>query len=334
MGDTAIVTTTINRRPASYAEWSRGGTLVVAGDINTPPELAEYITKDLGGIYITPQQQDEWSFSSLIGWRTIQRRNAAIMQAYALKFDYILTVDDDNYPLPDGETFVAQQKQMMGYWFEDTMSCPTGQLNLGVLGSPPYHQRGVPYGILTDIIVRDKAPAALPPTEIVVTQALVLGDPDCDAIERMVNAPNVESIQASIVVTPGCYAAFNSQATMWKRDWAPVMAVLPHIGRYDDIFASFLFHRLARQFNVALWCGTPVVKQERNPHSLINDLRAEHWGMSKTLTFCDNLNTAVLPPNSTIDMAYEELIMASEILLPAETTAFAYEWIKNWRHFK
>lgn len=326
----AIVSTSINPHPSAYSEWATAGTLIVAGDLNSPSELAHYV-RGLGGVYLEPKDQGDWTFSEHIGWQNIQRRNTAIMWAYATgRFDYILTVDDDNHPLPSASHFVDGQIKMMGYHVDTVVGSYTQQLNTGIFTVPGFHQRGVPYGINTSQVYQKK-PATDRIPEIVVCQAQVLGDPDCDAVERMVNAPNVNDVLANVVVEPGIYAAFNSQATMWKREWAPVMAVLPGIGRYDDIFASFIFHRLAREYNVALYVGAPVVEQVRNVHDLVKDLRAELWGMNNALTFCDVLNTATISSSYALPMAYEELIYAAEAVLPPSTIAFAHEWIKTWK---
>ncbi len=333
MSKVAIVTTSINARPESYVEWAKGGVLIVAGDLNSPDELEHHVD-ELGGLYLPPERQETWSFSKYIGWRNIQRRNIAVMTAYAEGFDYILTVDDDNHPLPSGVEYVNGMITNMGYHTGNTVYSPTNQLNTGMLCNPPFHQRGVPYGLRTDQYFIAPANPPEKMIEIVVCQSQVIGDPDCDAVERMVNRPLVTNVRANVVVTPGCYAAFNSQATMWKAEWAPVMAVLPHLGRYDDIFASFIFHRLARQFNVALYVGTPTVRQDRNQHNLINDLKAELWGMNTTLSFCDTLNTAMLPPGGTIISAYEELMYAAENVLPPQTILFARAWIEEWRNIE
>src|SRR5262245_49381049 len=97
--DVAIVTTSVNPRPAAYAAWAEQGHLIVAGDHNAPVELAHYVA-ELGGEYLTPEEQDRWSFSDAIGWSCIQRRNAAVMTAYERGFKLVATVDDDNIPTP------------------------------------------------------------------------------------------------------------------------------------------------------------------------------------------------------------------------------------------
>lgn len=329
MDSVAIVSTSINASPSAYKEWSLAGKLIVAGDQNAPAELERFVTDECDGSYLSPAWQDSmFSFSKAIGWKCIQRRNTAIMHAFAASdYDYILTVDDDNAPRPTAQLFVDGHVANIRRKMEGpTVGTVTNFLNTGMFCLPKFHQRGVPYGIDTETLTYMRT---MP--EIVVAQAQVLGDPDCDAVERICHAPNVMAVSLNVVVSPGTYAAFNSQATMWKRDWAPVMAVLPGIGRYDDIFASFIFARMAREYNTAVYVGEPVVYQSRNEHDLARDLRAENWGMRNVFEFIGALNAAHISSQMPLWMAYGELISATSSVLPPRTVDFANEWVRTWR---
>lgn len=300
------------------------GKLIVAGDVNTPVDLHEYVTS-LHGRFLLP----EYPFPGMnhVPMRCIQRRNAAIWYAIVTGFEYVITVDDDNAPVNDH--FVEALVAELGTYVHSTVSSYSGFLNLGEICVPRFHQRGAPYGVDTSMNLVATHPHGEP--RVVVAQAMVLGDPDCDAIERMINSPYVHAVQNRIVVTPGTYAAFNSQATAWLREWAPVMAVLPHVGRYDDIFASFIFHRLAREYNVALYAGDPVVVQDRNEHDLVKDLRAELFGMGRVYDFCRSLDAAAISRDMPLWQAYSELVEAVSHLLPEPTIKFAHEWVRGWR---
>lgn len=329
--DIAVVSTSINATPAAYEAWASDDRvdLVVAGDRKTPLELREFLT-DIDAVYLSPSYQSaEFTWSELLGWNKIQRRSAAIMEVLRRRqYRYVITVDDDNFPLPNVTEFINGHLRNFAATPEQ-LTCISSKsffLNTGALCSPPFHQRGVPYGVPTQpIIVRH------PVTKIVVAQAQVLGDPDCDAIERICHAPDVKAVRTNAVVRPGVYAAFNTQATMWDIEWAPLMVCLPDIGRYDDIFASFLFHRMARAYNVALFVGEPVVRQDRNQHDLAADLRAELWGMNSTFDFVNALNGAHITSDMPLWHAWDELVYAAGDVLPRDTTAFAKAWVADWK---
>ena len=326
--DVAIVSTSINAAPIAYKAWAELGTLIVAGDKKTPDTLPGYIA-NLGGAYLDVYDQAEnCPGSDLISWNCIQRRNAAIWQALRAGFEVIVTVDDDN--APTGRHFVADHVKQLGHRAETTIGSRSGFVNLGDICIPQFHQRGTPYGVNTTPFVQRAYTAADGP-EVVVCQAMVTGDPDCDAIDRICNAPTVSAVAYDVVVTPGAYAAFNSQATVWRRDWAPVMAVMPGVGRYDDIFASFIFARLAKTYNVALYAGTPAVHQNRNEHDLMKDLRAELYGMKVVLEFCAALTAAHISSDMPLVESYGNLITAVAHLLPSDAVKFAQAWARAWR---
>lgn len=330
MSKTAIVTTSINAQPIALKHWAEQGDLFVAGDVNTPDELREYVER-LDGVYIPPYRRFPGGLD--VPLRSIQMRNAAIWRALEGEYyDHIITVDDDNTPV--SSQFVELLTGELGHQPRTTVGSKSGFLNLGNLCIPTFVQRGTPRGFITAMDnVRHWSDADYenrPPT-VVVAQAMVIGDPDCDAIERLTKAPVVSAVQNRIVVTPGVYAAFNSQATAWMREWAPVMAVMPFVGRYDDIFASLIFHRMAKEYHVALYAGDPVVKQDRNDHDLVKDLRAEVFGMNIVLEFCARLNAAHIHHDMPLWLAYDELIAAVADLLPHDAVRFLRNWISGWR---
>lgn len=327
----AIVSTSINAAPIAYKAWSEQGTLIVAGDQNSPPELRTYVNDVCHGFFLDwTAQNGRTPGGEYIGWKNIQRRNAAIWFALTASpgFDYVVTVDDDNLPI--GDDWIEQHAKNMQSRVRTSLGSKSGFLNTGALCIPSFHQRGVPYGVDTTPYVDRTNYGDLPPY-VVVSQSQVIGDPDCDAVERIANAPDIAAVQMDAVITPGCYAAFNTQATVWDRRWAPVMAVLPGIGRYDDIFAAYIFHRLAKTYNVALFVGTPCVRQDRNEHDLAKDLRAELWGMNRVFDFVRALNSAHISSDMPLWMAYSELISATAHILPSEAIKFAQAWTRAWR---
>ena len=327
----AVVSTSINETPAAYEAWASDDRvdLIVAGDRKTPFTLRDFLT-DIDAVYLSPEYQSaEFAWSELLGWNKIQRRSTAIMEVLRRRqYDYVITVDDDNFPLPDVTGFIdGHLTNFAAYPEQQTCISSKSQfVNTGALCTPQFHQRGVPYGVNTQPIIVYNTGAP-----VVVAQAQVLGDPDCDAVERMVNAPNVRAIRSNAVVRPGAYAAFNTQATMWRIDWAPLMVCLPGIGRYDDIFASYLFHRMARQYQVALFVGEPVVRQDRNEHDLVADLRAELWGMHNVFDFVNALNNAYISNDMPLWHAWDELVYAAGDVLPRDTVAFAKAWVADWK---
>lgn len=329
---TAVVTTTINTAPGSFYQYAeQADAFIVAGDINTPDSLAQYVT-DLGGIYLTPERQEHLfpNWSDIVGWRSIQRRNAAVMYAYQSGHDVIITVDDDNNPMSD--TWVDQHVKNLNRvetsWVMKSLA-PRTWVNINADTKPPTRQRGTPYG---EVVEHMWVTCDTAHDNIAVSVSQVLGSPDCDAITRLVANPEVTSAGRDFVVRPydTTRFAFNSQATAWRREYAPLIAVLPGVGRYDDILASFVAQRILSMSQMAVHVGTPYVYQDRNPHNLINDINAEMMGLERSYTWMRQIVRAMTEMPESIQEAYAHIAYYLEPYVPAQTYEFMKAWLKDW----
>jgi hypothetical protein len=327
MSDVAIVSTSVYERPHAYEMWAKQGDLIVAGDESSPPTLRGYVT-DIGGRYLTPDEQKHWRFSEVLGWRCIQRRNVAVMTAFADGYEHVLTVDDDNVP---SELFVNEHRQMLGEWSgPSVVSSQTGWLNIGDFLEPRTNQRGHPLGASSP---EDHVWTMFDTTrEVIVSQAHVIGDPDCDAVTRVVNMPCITATQTSVIVDPVSWTPFNSQATMWARAWSPFIACLPRVGRYDDIFAGLIAQRVMRAHRVLMHVGDPWVEQIRNLHDPRDDLRNEYWGMTHIRQLCERLEQVTDDQIIELPLWHAYRLCANYLvgLLPMKTVQFMHEWGLDW----
>jgi hypothetical protein len=320
----AIVSTSIHAHPAAYELWAKQGHLVVAGDQNAPSSL-QYFIKDLGGTYLTPEHQTSWSFSDSIGWKCIQRRNAAVMHAYREGFDYVATVDDDNQPVDDD--FIERHVAHLNGSLPNDVRLLIGDkdwTDIGCMCVPEIRQRGTPWGMIQANYT--VSTGHLP--KVVASQAQVLGDPDCCAVTRITKNPQVSGVVHNVVVGADQYAAFNSQATVWAGRWAPLIACLPHVGRYDDIFASFIAKRIMMAHGVSFFAGAPFVWQLRNAHNFDKDLSEEIFGMDNTVPLVARMNKLQLP--ESLPKSYAQIANALEEILPERTHQFMLKWAQEW----
>ena len=76
------------------------------------------------------------------------------------------------------------------------------------------------------------------------------------------------------------FSPFNSQNTFLSRRAVKNYFLFPHIGRMDDIWASYYLE--AKGFNVIY--NRPSVYQKRNIHNLTNDMEKEYIGYSNNLS--------------------------------------------------
>lgn len=268
-----ICTTTIHpptealRKFAAMSGWK----LVVAGDQKTPHHLYD----DLECEYLSPawQLQYDCALSDAIGWNCIQRRNFAFLYAAKeMKADIVMSCDDDNIPfdnrddiLPDGSEIDATEFHVGTYAFDP----------LSATSLPHLWHRGFPLELLSHRSVIGVSSKITPD----VVAALWLGDPDVDALCRMEHAPHVPHLEARYPFFSKKPSPFNSQNTFLSK------AVMPHyfmqcgVGRSDDIWAGF--HVQAQGFRVAY--SKPSVYQQRNPHNILDDMRAEYLGYENNL---------------------------------------------------
>ena len=277
---------------------------IVTGDRKTPHAEAQAFIESLGNaVYYSDADQERLGYrcSEIIGWNKIMRRNIALLEAIKYGADIIVSIDDDNIPL-DTNYFVD---------FESILSSPKDGLlasserhwfNVGEFLEPPVYHRGFPYDQRhVDLGVRMTPMRA---AKVGVAAGLWLGDPDIDAMERITNRPAVhgvsEVLRAGLVVDNACFAPFNSQNTAYVADLAPAMMVLVGVGRYDDIWASYITGRIMMETDYHVCFGRPFVWQERNPQNPWRNLRDEVFGMELTPKFCEHLLAAKLGEGSVL----------------------------------
>ena len=79
---------------------------------------------------------------------------------------------------------------------------------------------------------------------------------------------------------------FNSQNTFLAREVIPYYAVLPHVGRMDDIWGSYI---LQHYFPESVVYNKASVYQDRNVQDLITNLEKEIIGYRNTYNLVKNL---------------------------------------------
>lgn len=287
----AIVTTTINpptKASLAYAA-KRDWDFIVVGDTKTPH--ADYEALD-GCIYLSPEKQEsiDKQLSDMLGWKTIQRRNMGFVYANSQDYDVIATVDDDNIPLDGwGEMFegfrpissnVLRRTHPSSPIIEPVAPrireyTPTECKFFDPLAVTKHHHlwhRGFP---LQHVSQRLGLTSKLIESPVFDIQAnLWNGDPDVDAVCRMIHNPEVEFSDVTSYYCSSAIAPFNSQNTLLSSRVLKDYFVFDRCGRFDDIFGAYIVQKLG--YKVCF--GPPTVYQERNPHDLTEDMKKEYIG--------------------------------------------------------
>lgn len=332
----ALVTTTIFVPEVlrSYRELDADVQFVIAGDLKTPHEEVEALCDELGNAtYIGPDQQEgeHPRLSRAIGFNSVQRRNFAVIEAAKLDPDVIVTIDDDNAPM--GDYFAQIEAAFSG---PDVYLADGEWFNIGEFAEESYTYRGFPYSQEPRAVLHSQEPQAAHAGQarIGVVNGLIYGDPDINATERIERDPEVtdygDVAKGGIVLNPSrTWSPINSQNTAYRAGLAPLMLVLPHVGRYDDIWGSYIAQSVLRATGHHVLFGEPFVRQDRNDHDLITDLQHELLGMRHTDQLVACLRAIDVDPARSIVESLGAVVEALREFdwLPHD---FLAEWLETW----
>ena len=314
MTDTALITTTIYVPQVlrQYRAADPDVLMIIAGDLKTPHAEVRALCRELGNaVYLDPQEQERLGYacSDVIAWRSIQRRNIALLEAIRAGADVVLSIDDDNAPRhPSGEPdYFDLLRQAFSGPVGNAVTTAEGWFNVGDAAEAPYYYRGIPFSLRSGVgLAWDYEDKRVRPGErrVGVVNGLIYGDPDINAIDRYISGePRVDKYHLldAVYVNPRTtWTPINSQNTAYVRELAPLAFVLPGVGRYDDIWASFMALRVMEATDYHVLFGEPSVVQERNPHNWLVDLDKELYGMKHTEAFCAGLKAVVVDPAKSV----------------------------------
>src|SRR5690554_1334828 len=189
----ALVMTTINV-PENLRGW-RGAlrhddVIVVAGDHQTPHEDVAALLAELPGenVYLPPREQARrWpDLSDALGWRTIRRRNLAMLAALDYDPAWLLTVDDDNWPTYVSPEFGDRIRVPLTRGTRDhsLVHTASGWYNAAGMLHPPVWHRGFPHAFRDDDFRGTGTGGGMETREcqLGVLALLWHGDPDVDAL--------------------------------------------------------------------------------------------------------------------------------------------------------
>ena len=355
-----LVTTTINepRVLELYRKLSYDTRFFVVGDLKTPHAELLAVKEQLNTgaawyrndpkykddpfthwacdtfSYYSPEDQKALNYKSsdLIGWNTDSRRNIALLEAIKWGAEVIISIDDDMVPLHNdffthidtvfSQSFSGLQLGAPGYWFD-----------AGQFTNPPARQRGLPaeYAIVSN-------PGFVHNVSIGALQGSILGVPDTDAMTAIVNRPVITSmtstLEAGFVVDPAAYSVFNSQITAFRRELAPAFFQFYKAqGRNTDIIASVIMRRVMRDRGLYTYYGKPVGYHARQKRPLINDLKAELWGIENIEAFQEFMDSTRNPGQTvhgpvTAQLRTMYACLPEKICSP-EMRACALAWLED-----
>jgi len=284
-----IVCTSINKPTLAVKKFDamKDWELVIVGDKKTPKNY-----KLKNGIYLSPKKQEniDKKLSDLIGWNCIQRRNFGILYAWKNGADIVAVVDDDNIPYKNwGKKLLIDKKTKTNFYNTKSVAFDP----ISVTNHKNLWHRGFPIQILDQ---RNNAKKQTKIMKADIQADFWNGDPDIDAICRMEHHPICKFKDKYFPLASNQVSPFNSQNTFISKKVLPHYFLFPHIGRMDDIWASF--YVLSKGFKVVY--NKASVFQKRNEHDLTKDMLKEFIGYENNLNLIKDLKKNINNINSYI----------------------------------
>lgn len=253
---------------------------VISGDLNSKPFDSSQFNCEVE--YLDVKSQGKYRCSEPIGWRKIMRRNTALLRAIEKNPDYILIIDDDNIPNDDYfevwyktittpvETKVVSNGSGKIFW-HNYLGTSDADIEIYPRGFPiPFRRQGcTKIENLTEPILN---------SQIGIYQGISLGDPDIDAMTRIVHPKTIHSVRVKNYCLQNVWSPYNTQNTMFVKLLFPLAFVWPYCGRYDDIYSSYTWQKLLFNNNMYAFVGEAINNQERGDRDILKDMSNEIEG--------------------------------------------------------
>ncbi|RDV03145.1 DUF288 domain-containing protein [Undibacter mobilis] len=244
-----------------------GHALVVVGDEKSPPVY------DLAGslfLSVADQQQAGFALGSLAPVKSYARKAIGYLSSIRAGHRIIVETDDDNAPIegfwtPRSKSVEARYVSDSGWtniyaYFSEQNIWPRGYPLDRIKTAPPAYE-GLPLKL----------------ADAPIQQGLADGDPDVDAVYRLVlPLPQHFRHDRAVLAGASSWCPFNSQNTTWFYEAFPLL-YLPFTCsmRMTDIYRGYVAQRVAWANGWPMLFHAPTVFQDRNVHDFMQDFRQE-----------------------------------------------------------
>jgi hypothetical protein len=320
----ALVITTIappTRAVLRFRELLAGWHMIVVGDRKTPSSW------DVDGVdfirYDAPPPTAA-ELANLLPYDSYSRKNIGYIVAIAGGASTIVETDDDNYPYDAFGTTLHR-------CVRGIVCREAGWVNVyQAFTTHRIWPRGLPLRMIGPSLGRPLDLGGEIDADCPIQQYLADGDPDVDAIYRLVDGRNVGFAGSPVILEPGTWSPFNSQNTVW---WPPAYRLLylpSHVSfRVTDIWRGLIATAVGETRGWSIAFLPPTVRQERNPHDLLKDFADEVPAYLENARILEHMIAALAQTGddaSALRAAYEELLAMG--LVPKEELHLVDAWNK------
>lgn len=318
-----VVMTSIFEPSEAVGEFARmsGWQLVVVADRKTP---AGWHYDNVTFLSVAEQLDLGYPLLKDLSWNHYARKMLGYLYALQHGADIIADVDDDNIPLPGWDALPPDQEF-------DTITNP-GFVNIYRFFTDEFiWPRGFP---LEEIRSTSSMRLSKRRADIGVWQFLANGDPDVDAIYRLIFDKPVEfSDRSPIVLDQGVFCPFNSQNTVFMRNAFPILYLPAFVTfRFTDILRGIVAQPLLWAEGLRLGFGHATAIQKRNPHDYLKDFESEIPVYLHIRQVADLAAEAVVPGkpmHENLLFVYESLAMHG--IVPPQEVGLCQSWAESLR---
>jgi hypothetical protein len=296
---------------------AQGWDFIVAGDSKSPA----FELEGCRFLSLEDQRGSGFELGVLCPEKTYARKNLGYLEAMRSGAEVIVETDDDNLPqnafwAVRDQTQYCRQVDQPGWvnayaWFSGAFIYP----------------RGMPLNLARSTIVGDPQNLWV---DCPIQQGLADGDPDVDAVYRMLYPlpfcfDRSGDAEDPIFMEEETWCPFNSQNTTWFKEVFPLMYLPTHCSfRMCDIWRSFVAQRIAP----GIMFHGPTVYQERNEHDLHKDFLDEIPGYVHNESIRAALMATEFPEGSTL---YAKLLHCYGVMISNGWVGFKeMELLRAW----
>jgi len=266
----------------------------VIPDRKTPPSVFDRCAqlRQRGLQVVCPTLEEQGSYlgkfdglARLIPFNSDNRRNVGFLMALDSGAEFMMSIDDDNYCLPDEDFLTAHSVVIGGSTNERVVHSSNGWFNICEMLTinPAVHvyPRGYTY------FARHKTAHISHSSQegtVHMNAGLWLGEPDLDAMTWLVAPVSASGMRGnSILLSNETWSPINTQNTAIHRDvivsYYFVRMGYPlggmSIDRFGDIVSGYFSQACVRHLGKLIRVGSPVAQHRRNTHNYLRDATNE-----------------------------------------------------------
>jgi hypothetical protein len=322
----AIVITTIFPPTEAVSRFSKlpGWHLIVAADRKTP---ADWAVNGVTFLSAAVQEASGYHIAAALPWNHYCRKMIGYVHAIKRGATVIVDTDDDNVPKPDwsfppfdGEFPVSGD----GLGFVNVYKLYTAM---------HIWPRGFPLQLIkSERALLDHQKLKPAASRVGIWQGLADGDPDVDAIYRLIdNTPCNFDDGPPVVLGAGTICPFNSQNTAYRRELFPLLYMPAHVTfRFTDILRGLVAQPILWAAGFRLGFTRATVVQERNPHDYLKDFQSEIPCYLHAVAVTEAVKSVIDPTlaiSDNLHRAYRELVRVG--IVPDRELPLLDAWLKD-----